>query len=120
MLQPMKKKANVGTVLGLGAILAARLTGTFEESGAMNPSIVAIALIAAGTVGFVYGCWQYARSKGHSGAWGMAVPVGFVVVAVCWFYVGEYRTLLRWTGTGIAIVGLFILAFLPDEHPWGK
>jgi hypothetical protein len=121
MLLAIKRKANIATALGLLGIIGARLLGNAPgQPAAAGVPVVPLLLIAVATVLFTFGTWMYARSKGHHGAWGLLVPIGFALVAVCWFYVGAHQRLLKWAGGILAVIGLFILAFLPDEHPWGK
>jgi len=120
MLRRHKRQANVGAGLGFLAILGALLLPAGFGTTVAGLPLERLGLVALGDVLFLWGCWSYAKSKGHPGAWGLIVPVGFVLIAVCWFYTGESRAILKWLGVAFSIVGLLVLAFLPDEHRWGK
>ena len=65
------------------------------------------------------GCGLYAASKGCHFAWGLIVPIGFACIAACWFYDGDYQKLFKWAGIVLTVIGMLVLAFLPDEHRWG-
>jgi len=120
MLRDIKRKSNIATLLGFVALVAALNLPDSLRAPVGGVPALPVALVLAGEALFAYGCWQYARSKGRPGAWGLVVPAGFALIAFCWFYVGPYQQALKWAGIAISVIGLFILAFLPDEHPWGK
>jgi len=120
MLRRHKRNANIGAGLGFLAILGALyLPADFGTTVAGLP-LERLGLVAVGDVLFLWGCWSYAKSKGCAGAWGLIVPVGFALIAVCWFYTGESRAVFKWFGVAFSIAGLLVLVFLPDEHRWGK
>jgi hypothetical protein len=119
MLEPEKQAANTAAFLGCIAIVAARLIGIPEKWLFLREVLLPGALIVLGDFFFLLGCWYYAKAKGFRGAVGLLVPIGFALLMVCWFYVGEGRRLLIWTGAILTVAGLLILAFLPDRHRWG-
>jgi len=120
MLAIYKRKANIAAGLGFTAILVALYLPDPLGATIAGLSLTTVCLVSLGDVLFLLGCWWYAKSKGHHGAWGLIVPLGFALIAACWFYTGANRGLLKWTGVTLSVVGLLVLAFLPDEHRWGS
>jgi hypothetical protein len=112
MLKKPKYVGDLAAAVGFGAILLAVLNRELAEP-------VRILLVVGGDLLFLVGCGLYAKSKGCRFAWGLIVPLGFACIAACWFYMGDYQKLLKWTGIALTVVGLLALAFLPDKHRWG-
>jgi len=119
MLARHKRKANIGAILGFLAIVIALYITRSGEADGSRPVFPGAYLVAAGNVLFLWGCWCYAKSKGHPGALGLVVPVGFAILGTGWFYLREQWVLLACVGGAVSLLGLIILAFLPDKHPWG-
>jgi hypothetical protein len=87
MLPGYAQKTNIG--VGVGLVLNI-LGGILSRSGSQAGAILGLLLSLAGTVIFIWGCWNYAEGKGHHGAWGL---LGL-----------------------LSCIGLLILVFFPDKH----
>ena len=123
MLSSYKRKANNWTLLGalaIGAGLAMVLSLDRDVVKSWRETWPAAAPTVVGVTFFLRGCWCYAKSKGHSGLWGVPVPVGFAVIGAGWLYVGTRWLTFALIGGVISFVGLVILAFLPDKHLWSR
>lgn len=124
MLPGYKRVANIAAGVGFGSIAGALLVFFYVPDllGVWigKVPLATVLLVILGDVLFVPACWCYAKSKGHRGAWGLIVPLGFALITAGWFDMGVTPRLLGWTGGTVTVVGLLVLAFLPDEHRWGK
>lgn len=118
MLAKPKIAANIASTLGFALIITGRIVRGPRGSGKAGAGPVL--LVVAGGFLFAVGCWNYAKSKGHCGAWGLPVPAGFGLIAATWLHTGNLQWLLLWTGIPLTVVGLLLLAFLPDKHMWGQ
>jgi hypothetical protein len=88
MLQEYKTKTNIGVGFGLALQIAGRF---LVDSGGGKPgAILGLVVILAGVAIFIWGCMSYARGKGQNAA------LGFLGL--------------------LSIVGLVVLAVLPDKH----
>ena len=86
MLAEYKTKTNIGAGLGIVLQIAGRVLAAQSDALALH----GFALSLVGLVVFIYGCFCYAKGKGHSPWWGL---LGL-----------------------LSIIGLIILVFLPDRH----
>ena len=86
MLAEFKRKTNIGIGAGFLTVIFGRVI--LKDGG--DIAIIGAGLVVAGWVMFIWGCMQYAKAKGHSGAWGL---LGL-----------------------LSILGLIVLFFFPDRH----
>ena len=86
MLAEYKRKTNIGVGLGILAQVVGYVLTSFGGAGA----VFGWSFLVGGTVLFIWGCWSYAEGKGYDGAFG---------------FLGLFT-----------IIGLIILACLPDKH----
>jgi hypothetical protein len=89
MLQ--EKKGALGKGVLLGILLGVVGNVLFMLSQSAISMLLAVLLLLASTVVFVWGCWQHALGKGYPGAVGLLGLLG--------------------------LIGLIILLVLPDKHP---
>lgn len=88
MLQEYKTKTNIGIGLGLLLSLGGRM---LLAGGEQQLNLLAgLVLTIAGAIAFIWGCMSYARGKGYSPLFGL---LGLLY-----------------------ILGLIILALMPDKH----
>jgi len=71
MIAEYRSKTNIGVGLGIVAQIAGRVLMHAGGSGAPIGAVLGV----AGAVLFIWGCWNYAVGKGHSGWRGPAGPV---------------------------------------------
>ncbi len=86
MLAEYKRKTNIGVGLGI----LAQFVGFVLIVVAYEVAILGYSFLFGGIVLFIWGCWSYAKGKGYEGAVGL---------------LGLFT-----------IIGLIILACLPDKH----
>ncbi len=124
MLVRYKRRANVGAFLGFAAITGALLAVFYVPDlfGVWigKVPLASAALLIIGDLLFVWSCWSYAKCKGRNGAWGLIVPIGFALITVGWFATDASAKRVGWVGGVLSVIGLLVLAFLPDEHPYGR
>ena len=91
MLKEYKRKTNIGVGFGLVLQITGNvLVGPEGSEHAAMLEIFGSVLILAGLVLFIWGCISYSKGKGHHRGWG---------------FLGL-----------LSILGLIILALLPDKH----
>lgn len=86
MREEYRRNTNIGVGLGFVLQLIARLV-LMPQGGAL--AMLGILVAVLGTISFIWGCWNYALSKGYPG------------------YVGLLGLL--------SCIGLIILVLLPDK-----
>ena len=91
MLQEYKRKTNIGVGAGLILqLLGNVLLGPEGSEPSANQSIVGMICSLVGFVLFIWGCLSYSKGKGYHPGWG---------------FLGL-----------LSVIGLIILALMPDRH----
>jgi hypothetical protein len=67
MIAEYQRTTNIGVGLGIVVQIIARVLMAAGSVGAL----IGLPLALAGTGIFIWGCWAYAKGKGHPGAWGL-------------------------------------------------
>ncbi|MEJ2061448.1 MAG: hypothetical protein P8Y64_13340 [Gammaproteobacteria bacterium] len=86
MLAEQKRNTNIG--VGVGIVL--QVFGRYLQMQGSGMSALGSLMLLMGIGVFLWGCWNYAQGKGYHGAWGL---------------LGLF-----------SLLGLIILAVLPDRH----